>query len=462
MANEFFTATGAPSTRSAGSSAVIRAEFAALQEAFDKLPTMTGNASKLVRVNASGNALAADLGVGSSNTASTVVQRDASGNFAAGTITAALNGNAATATKLATARTINGVSFDGTSDITISVSDTAAQLLTKLLTVDGAGSGLDADTLDGLDAAKFLRSDAASVLDGGNTATPLSLRRSSAGSLQVAMLFEADNGTTNQKIYLGSHNGTLKVGPSANLSADGLTVWHSGNLSPSAYAPLDSPSFTGDVLVPLQAAGNTTNRAASTAFVQQELANYAPLAAPSFTGLASSSGGYRATGLANAASGKGLELGYSTDISYVSSFDRTAGAYLELRLRGTPVRLMPEGSTVLEAQPTFVRTSTKTYTVPVSVAFAAAMVVDAADSNVFVVGNLTGNVTSLTINNPTQGQFITLRFKQDATGGRTVALPAGAKVEGSIASGASRTSYLNLTYNSTESRWEGNWWQVPA
>jgi hypothetical protein len=40
------------------------------------------------------------------NTASTLVKRDASGNFIAGTITATLTGNADTATKLATARTI--------------------------------------------------------------------------------------------------------------------------------------------------------------------------------------------------------------------------------------------------------------------------------------------------------------------------------------------------------------------
>jgi hypothetical protein len=40
------------------------------------------------------------------NTASTLVKRDASGNFVAGTITATLTGNADTATKLATARTI--------------------------------------------------------------------------------------------------------------------------------------------------------------------------------------------------------------------------------------------------------------------------------------------------------------------------------------------------------------------
>jgi len=59
----------------------------------------------------------------STNTPSTVVLRDASGNFSAGTITASLtgsiSGNAATATALQTPRNINGVSFNGTADITV-------------------------------------------------------------------------------------------------------------------------------------------------------------------------------------------------------------------------------------------------------------------------------------------------------------------------------------------------------
>ncbi len=63
----------------------------------------------------------------STNTANKIVSRDSSGNFAAGTITATLSGNvtgnASTATRLATARNINGVSFDGTADITISALD---------------------------------------------------------------------------------------------------------------------------------------------------------------------------------------------------------------------------------------------------------------------------------------------------------------------------------------------------
>jgi len=65
----------------------------------------------------------------STNTASTAVQRDASGNFSAGTITASLTGNASTATTagaLTTARTIAGVSFDGSANIDIPHNSTSS------------------------------------------------------------------------------------------------------------------------------------------------------------------------------------------------------------------------------------------------------------------------------------------------------------------------------------------------
>ena len=73
-----------------------------------------------------------------SNDASTIVFRDSSGDFSAGTITASLTGNvtgntsgssgsctgnAATATALETARNIAGVSFDGTSNISLNNSN---------------------------------------------------------------------------------------------------------------------------------------------------------------------------------------------------------------------------------------------------------------------------------------------------------------------------------------------------
>jgi hypothetical protein len=57
------------------------------------------------------------------------VQRDASGNFEANQIDADLAGNASTATALETARTINGVSFNGTSNITITAAPNAGSVV---------------------------------------------------------------------------------------------------------------------------------------------------------------------------------------------------------------------------------------------------------------------------------------------------------------------------------------------
>jgi hypothetical protein len=227
-------------------------------------------------------------------------------------------------------------------------------------------------------------------------------------------------------------------------------------------APLDSPTFTGNPAAPTQAAGNNSTRLATTAFVQAELGSYAKLAAPAFTGLTATSGGLRATGNSVAASGSGLEMIYSASIGYVTAYDRTGGAYLDLNLRGLTTRLVAGGSSILEAAATSVKINKKAYTTPVAVAFAASLTVDTNAANLITIGTLTGNVTSMTLSNATEGQFISLRFKQDATGSRTVALPAGAKVDGSIAAGANRTSYLNLTWNATDARWEGNWFQVPA
>ena len=81
----------------------------------------------------------------SSNTASTVVNRDASGNFAAGTITAALTGNASTATTLETARNIavagvvsGTVSFNGSADVSITTTFVDADI-TALAAMSGTG-----------------------------------------------------------------------------------------------------------------------------------------------------------------------------------------------------------------------------------------------------------------------------------------------------------------------------------
>jgi hypothetical protein len=99
--------------------------------------TFTANQSTAATFTVTSNATNA-------NTASTIVARDASGNFTAGTITAALSGNAttsssttgnaATATTLQTARTINGTSFNGSANITITANTTNTLTLGSYLT----------------------------------------------------------------------------------------------------------------------------------------------------------------------------------------------------------------------------------------------------------------------------------------------------------------------------------------
>jgi hypothetical protein len=75
--------------------------------------------SNLATISTAGKVSNSATTATSANTASAIVARDASGNFTAGTVTAALSGNASTATTLQTARTINGVSFNGSADITV-------------------------------------------------------------------------------------------------------------------------------------------------------------------------------------------------------------------------------------------------------------------------------------------------------------------------------------------------------
>jgi len=59
MANNFFNASGVPSAGSGLNSPPVRSEFALIAAAFDKMPTLTGNANKVVVVNGTGTALTA-------------------------------------------------------------------------------------------------------------------------------------------------------------------------------------------------------------------------------------------------------------------------------------------------------------------------------------------------------------------------------------------------------------------
>ena len=120
----------------------------------------------------------------SANTASAIVARDASGNFIAGTITAALTGNASTATTLATARTINGVSFDGSGNITVTATATNA------LTI---GTGLSGSSYNGSGAVTVAIDSTVATLTGSQTLTNKTLTAPNISALSItdaSIIFE--------------------------------------------------------------------------------------------------------------------------------------------------------------------------------------------------------------------------------------------------------------------------------
>ena len=101
-----------------------------------------------------------DTSHSSYSTATLVANIDGNVN---GNVTGAVTGNASSATALATARNIaltgpvtGTVSFDGTADASIATTLTASDVLTAVNSVDGTGSGLDSDLLDGQEGTYYL------------------------------------------------------------------------------------------------------------------------------------------------------------------------------------------------------------------------------------------------------------------------------------------------------------------
>jgi hypothetical protein len=161
------------------------------------------------------------------NTASKVVARDASGNFAAGTITAALSGNATTATTLQTARTINGVSFNGSANITVTAN--TPNTLTRGTYLTGSNFNGSAATTWAVDAtsantaSKVVARDASGNFAAGTITAALSGNATTATTLQTAR-------TINGVSFNGSANITVADATKLPLTGGAL----SGNLDVNA------------------------------------------------------------------------------------------------------------------------------------------------------------------------------------------------------------------------------------
>jgi hypothetical protein len=172
------------------------------------------------------------------NTASKVVARDASGNFSAGTITAALNGNASTATSATTA-----TDATNTTNVALTTSSTASAFKVPFAntTVSTTGNyGLLQDS-----EATFTYNPSTNVLTAGTFSGALSGNATTATTLQTARTI---NGT--------SFNGSANI-TTANWGT-ARTLWgQSVNGSANITAPLLPAA--GSVSAPAFSTSGDTN-----------------------------------------------------------------------------------------------------------------------------------------------------------------------------------------------------------
>ncbi len=202
----------------------------------------------------------------------------------AGGISGALTGNASTATKLATARTLSltgdvtgAVSFDGSANasITATVMDDSHNHV--IANVDGLQAALDGKAALAHTHAIADVTGLQDVLD-GKAALSHTHTIADITNLQT---------TLNTKANLASP--ALTGTPTAPTAAAGTnttqvatTAFVTAAVAPKA--PLASPALTGTPTAPTAAAGTNTTQLATTAFVTTGLAAKAALTSPMLTG----------------------------------------------------------------------------------------------------------------------------------------------------------------------------------
>lgn len=140
------------------------------------------------------------------------------------TLVASVSGNAGTATKLATPRTINGVAFDGSANITIGAATSAALTAGTYLTggsFNGTGAvtfAVDATNLN--TASKIVARDASGNFSAGTVTAALVGNATTATSLATPRSIAASGDATWTVNFDGSANATAAL----TLAASGVTA----------------------------------------------------------------------------------------------------------------------------------------------------------------------------------------------------------------------------------------------
>lgn len=153
------------------------------------------------------------------NTADQIVKRDASGNFSAGTITAALSGNASSATALQTGRTIGM-----TGDVTYtSGSFNGSANVTGTATL--ANSGVTAGSYGSASAVPVLTVDAKGRVTAASTAAVQGGQYLGTAAVK-AIAFNAQ--TIGENITIGATQNGLSAGPITISSGFTVTITSGG------------------------------------------------------------------------------------------------------------------------------------------------------------------------------------------------------------------------------------------
>jgi hypothetical protein len=244
-----------------------------------------GAGSTFVATSVTGQANSATITASSTNTVNNIVQRDASGNFTAGTITAALTGNAATATSAArwtTARTITlsgdvtgSVSIDGSADVSITTTiggnqvalgdDTIGQYAR---TITASGSGITITTPASGDGTDYT---VTSNATNNNTGSTIVFRDASgnfsAGTITANLTGTASQATNSANVFVSasSVNGVFYLPFFAGASNDNKPLSYDADLqyNPGTNTLTVGTGGTGTISGSLSGNANTATTASA-------------------------------------------------------------------------------------------------------------------------------------------------------------------------------------------------------
>ena len=331
-------------------------------------------------------------------------------------------GNAATSTALLNTKSINGIGFNGTADITISANTNNAIIFSN--------SGTGAATLSSFNGASPMTISYNSI-----GASPI------VGSASLTTLGTITAGTWNANIIgsnyggAGANNGILKANGSGSVST---AVAGSDYESPLSFtAPLSKTSNT----ISIQTATSSNTGALSSSDWQLFNNKQATLVAG--TGVTMSGGNTLSIGQAVATISSPSFAGISltglnvsgivtNNASGVLSTLSTTGTGLVVK-ENTPTLITPNigaaNATSIIASGDITAKRFK-LTMPNATASLITTALDLSTGNVFTI-NLSLNVTTLNLTNPAVGTYL-IKFVQDATGSRDVTFPTSWKWAGGV------------------------------